>query len=156
MSEIKVRIDSGTGASGLHLTIIDDASGMVILRIRLTHEQVGKLVMGYTSMDQFAAHVIDAKWAAYLGLKEHHFVRRFRYQDPSIIEALRNREDPPALDLWADTVRARCWAQSSDWSINNNRIVTFRMVRYENDLSDSQAALVQDCLNSFNAPEGLL
>lgn len=156
MQEIKAQINTGTGEGGLTLTVVDEASGLVVLRTTLTHQQLGRAVMGYTSLDKVTAFVLDDHAADRIGKQAHTFQRRFRYTDPAVIEGLRIGKPPPQLLRWEVEVRVQCWTHSSNWSVNNNRVVTFSMTRYENDLGAETYARVRECLNATEPPEGLV
>lgn len=155
MDKRTVRIDSGTGSNGLRLTFIDDVSGLVIFRTTLSHEDLGKVVMGYTGMEIYEAQVADSRTVGHFGKQEHCFTRHFRATDLTVLEGVRTG-NVPALDAWATLVRAQCWAQRSSWRVNNSQTIIFSMTRYENGLTSEMASTVQECLDGRDAPEGLV
>lgn len=156
MHQLPIRIETGTGAAGLHVTIVDHASGKLIVKFTLDHAAAAHFMMGSVTTDTFPAEVIDARQAAYLGKKCYTYVRTFRTADRDIRDALRDGDDTPDLNLWADVMRSQCWAQSSSWGLRNQNRVVFTMRRYCNELTGEQHAGIGLLLAEATPPRGLV
>lgn len=156
MQELKISISTGVSADGFNWTFQDEASGLVLLRLTLTHEEMGKALAGFTSMDEFSATVLESTAYTHVGKRAYYFRRTFRCEDLSILEAFRKGKTPADLEAWASEVTTRCWVTNPSWSVNNSQRVTFRAARFDNDLTDEKSDQISTCLLSFNAPKGLI
>lgn len=158
MENRPVYLHSTQNQQGVTFTVEDVASGKPILRMALDPQALFRMIIGTATMDELSAELLPAASYAHVGKKCHTFTRMFRLGTLSLYQGRKSIHpgDVPALAEFAEQVKTQCWAHTTSWSAHNERRVSFTMRRYDNDLSPEKAANIQMCLDSFDAPEGLV
>lgn len=163
MQKANVTVEMRHGASNIEpyrtstLVVSDAVNHHTIVEVRLTPDQVYRMLTSFTSGEAISANVIDVVDLAHLNQKTHTFARLFQRDWDVESFDTDGRRDPaliPQLKEWAEAVKAATRSHEWDWRRQNNGI-KFILWRYDNELTDGHVQEIGKVLADTPAPKGL-
>lgn len=144
--DLPIRIESATSTLGLNLHIVDHISGITLLDVTIPPERVYAMITGHNMFESLDAFVLSpASYAEKVGLKMHIFSRKF----PGFVSSHVAKD--PSLREWGESLRKVTQCTSFNWGHHNDGM-SFTLRLYSNDLTEAQAALIQEELDHAPIP----